>query len=113
MFDILALDSIVISAMLVFWIAMLYVDISYTIKNKKFLKYESSFVFSFFVKKMKLFYAVLLTVLFEMGIVVLSPFIFVHSFDVQIIGIVSMIVGIIHIDGFLKTRKFIIAHNTL
>ncbi len=92
---------------------MLSFDISFTIKNKKFLKYESSFVLSFFVKKTKLFYAVLLTVLFEVMIVVLSPFVFVHIFDVQIIGIVSVIVGIVHIDGFLKTRKFIIAHNTL
>jgi len=90
---------------------MLCVDISYTIKNKKFLKYESSFVLSFFVKKIKLQYAVLLTILCEVMIVVLSPFVFTHSFDVQIIGIVSCIVGIIHIDGFLKTRKFIIAHN--
>lgn len=90
---------------------MLYVDISYTIKNKKFLKYESSFVLSFFVKKMKLFYAVLLTVLFEMGIVVLSSFVFTHTWDVQIVGIVSVVVGIIHIDGCLKNRRFIIAHN--
>jgi len=109
--DILALDDIVVGIMLVFWIVMLYVDISYTIKNKKFLKYESSFVLSFFVKKMKLFYAVLLTVLFEMGIVVLSSFVFTHTWDVQIVGIVSVVVGIIHIDGCLKNRRFIIAHN--
>ena len=109
--DILTLDDIIIGIMLVFWIVMLYVDISYTIKNKKFLKYESSFVFSFFYKKTKLPYAVLLTIITEIGIVVLSPFIFVHEFDIEIIGIVSMVVGIIHIDGFLKTRKFIIARN--
>jgi len=110
-FDILQLDEITIIVMLLFWWMMLCVDISFTIKNKKFLKYESSFVFSFFVKKTKLFYAVLLTVLFEIGIVVLSPFVFIHNFDVQIMGIVSCIVGIIHIDGFLKTRKFINARN--
>jgi len=97
--------------MLVFWGMMLCVDISFTIKNKNFLKYESSFVLSFFVKKMKLSYAVLLTILCEMIIIVLSPFVFVHTFDIEIMGIVSCIVGIVHIDGFLKTRRFIIAHN--
>ena len=109
--DILQLDENTISIMLIFWILMLYVDISYTIKNKKFLKYESSFVLSFFYKKMKLSHAVLLTILCEIIIVALSPFVFVHKFDIEIMGIVSCIVGIIHIDGFLKTRKFIIAHN--
>ena len=113
MLDILQIDEITITAMLVFWGMMLYVDISFTIKNKKFIKYESSFVLSFFAKKMKLFYAVLLTILCEITIVILSPFVFVHNFDVQIIGIVSCIVGIIHIDGLYKTRKFINAHNTL
>ena len=91
---------------------MLYIDISFTIKNKKFIKYESSFVLSFFAKKMKLQYAVLLTMLCEITIVILSPFIFVHTWDMQIIGIVGMVIGIIHIDGFLKTRKFI-TRNTL
>ncbi len=111
--DILALDENTITVMLIFWIAMLSFDISFTIKNKKFLKYESSFVLSFFVKKTRLQYAVLLTILCEVMMVVLSPFVFIHTWDVQIMGIVSLIVGIIHIDGFLKTRKFIIAHNTL
>ncbi len=109
--NILQIDNIVVGMMLVFWIVMLYIDISFTIKNKKFLKYESSFVLSFFYKKIKLQYAVLSTILCEICIVVLSPFVFVHNFDVQIIGIVSCIVGIIHIDGYTKTRKFTIAHN--
>jgi len=97
--------------MLVFWIVMLSLDISYTIKNKKFLRYESSFILSYIIQKTKLQYAVLFTVLCEMCIILSSPFIFIHSRDVQIIGIVSCVVGIIHIDGFLKSRKFIITHN--
>ncbi len=92
---------------------MLSFDISFTIKNKKFLKYESSFILSFFVRKTKLFYAVPLTILCEIGLVVSSSFVFVHTWDIEIISIISVIVGIIHIDGLLKTRKFIIAHNTL
>ena len=110
--DILQLDENTITAMLVFWILMLFLDISFTIKNKKFLKYESSFAFSFFVKKTKLPYAVLLTILCEITIVVLSPFVFIHAFDIEIMGIVSMVVGVIHIDGFVKTRKFINSYNT-
>ncbi len=112
MLDILQLDDIVVILMMIFWGMMLSLDISLTVKNKKFLKYESSFILSFFAKKMKLFHAVLFTILCEIGLVVSSSFVFVHTWDIQIIGIVSVIVGIIHIDGFLKTRKFIIAHNT-
>ncbi len=111
MLDIIQLDENTISIMLVFWIVMLSLDISFTIKHKKFLKYESSFVFSFFLKKTKLFHAVLLTILCEISLVVSSSFVFVHSFDIQIISIVGVIVGIIHIDGLYKTRKFVIAHN--
>ncbi len=106
MLGILQLDENAITVMLVFWIVMLSLDISFTIKNKKFLKYESSFILGFFVRKMKLFYAVLLTILCEGIIVVSSSFVFVHTFDIEIISIVSVIVGIIHIDGFYKTKKF-------
>jgi len=109
--DILVLDNMVIVGMIIFWIVMLSLDISFTIKNKKFLRYESSFVFSFFYKKIQLQYAVPLTILCEVMIVVSSPFVFIHSWNIQIISIVSVIVGVIHIDGFYKTRKFIIAHN--
>jgi len=111
MLDILLLDENIIIVMLVFWGIMLSLDITFTIKHKKFLKYESSFVFSFFLRKTKLFYAVPLTILCEISLVVSSSFVLIHSWDVQIIGIVSCIVGIIHIDGFYKTRKFIIACN--
>lgn len=109
--DILQLDNIVVGIMLVFWIIMLYIDISYTIKNKKFLKYESSFILSFFVKKTKLFYAISLTILCEIGLVGLSSFVFVHTFDMQITSIVGMTVGMIHIVGFYQTKKFINSYN--
>ncbi len=111
MLDIIQLDENTISIMLVFWIVMLSLDISFTIKNKKFLKYESSFILSFFVKKTKLFYAIPLTILCEISLVVSSSFVLIHSWDIQIISIVSVVVGIIHIDGLYKTRKFVIAHN--
>ena len=111
MLDILQLDNIVVTIMMIFWGMMLSLDILFTIKNKKFLKYESSFILSFFVRKTKLFYAVLFTILCEISLVVSSSFVFVHTWDVQIVGIVSMIVGIIHIDGLYKTRKFIISRN--
>jgi len=109
--DIIQLNDITITVMILFWILMMSIDVSFTIKNKKFLKYESSFVLNFFVKKMKLSYAVLFTILCEIGIVVSSSFIFTHTWDMQIISIVSAVVGIIHIDGLYKTRKFLIAHN--
>ena len=109
--DIIQLDSMVVGVMIVFWLIMMFFDLLLIIRNKKFLKYENSIVLNFFVKKMKLPYVVLFTILCEGIIVILSPFVFIHKFDIEIMGMVSVIVGIIHIDGLYKTRKFIIAHN--
>jgi len=111
MLDILQLDDTVVTIIMIFWGIMLSLDISFTIKNKKFLRYESSFILSFFVRKTKLFYAVPLTILCEIGLVVSSSFVLIHTWDIEIISIVSVIVGIVHTDGLYKTRKFIIAHN--
>jgi len=97
--------------MIIFWVSMMLFDISYTMSNKKFLKYESSFILGFFVQKMRLSYAIPLTILCEISIILSSSFIFTHSWDISIISIVGMIVGIIHIDGLYKTRKFVIARN--
>ena len=90
---------------------MMAFDLLYTLKHKKFLKYETSFILSFYYKKTRLSYAVLLTILSEIGLVFVSSFIFVHKFDVEIIAIVALLVGLIHIVGFCETRKFILSHN--
>ena len=108
---ILQLDNTVMIGLIVFWIVMMILDISVIGRNEKYLKYETSFILTFFYKKTNLRYAIILTILSEIGLIVLSSFVFVHSFDIQIMAIFCGFVGLIHIDGFYKTKKFIRCYN--
>ena len=108
---ILQLDNTVMIGLIMFWIIMMILDISVIGRNEKYLKYETSFILTFFYKKTNLRYAIILTILSEIGLIVLSSFVFVHSFDIQIMSIFCGFVGMIHIDGFYKTRNFIRHYN--
>lgn len=107
----LELDNFVMVSLGMFWGIMMVIDISLIGRNEKYLKYENSFILTFFYKKTNLRYAIILTILTEIGLIVISSLIFVHNFDVQIMSIFCGFVGIIHIEGFYKTRKFIKSHN--
>ena len=108
---ILQLDNFTIIILVVFWGLMMILDISLIAANEKYLKHETSIILCFFYKKTSLKNAILFTIISEIGLIALSSFVFVHSFDVQIMGIFCGFVGLVHIDGFYKTRKFMKQNN--
>lgn len=86
---------------------MMLMDISLIGRNEKYMKYENSMTLTFFYKKTNLKISIILTILTEICLIIIISFSFTYRFDLGIMSILCGFVGIVHIDGFYKTRKFI------
>jgi len=87
-------------------------DILFTAKHSHLIQYEQNYILSFFVKKIKISNAMILTILVEISFVLFFPILLMHEFNFQISVIISLSSGIIHVSGILQNKQFIKNYNT-
>lgn len=84
----------------------MFVDILYTIKQKDTLHFEESFIFSYFLKKTNITYAVTLTIGTEIIIVILFPIGLLHNISFEMSSMMGIFFGFVHIQGIFQNKKY-------
>ena len=91
-----------------FWIAACGTDMVYTTRHRRFLsKHEQSQVLRVLAGRLRLGMAVPATLAVEGALVVLSPFVVTHGWDSEFLGVVAILVGMIHLTGFVESHLFV------
>ncbi|MGI0061072.1 MAG: hypothetical protein ACREBA_01315 [Nitrosotalea sp.] len=90
-----------------FWALAFILDIKITISCENFIKYETNFLFRFFVRKFGPRRSIPLQVLAETGLLVLSSYTLDFQFGVQSMSLVSMVFGLAHVAAWRSNRRFL------
>ena len=93
------------------WAFSFFLDVKVTTECKNFLKYETNYFFRFFVRRFGTRKSIAFQILTETGLLVLSSYLFNFRFDVQSMGIVSMVFGLAHLTAWRSNKKFMITAN--
>jgi len=107
MFKIFEISDIVLTGMVSFWVGLMIADMLHTLKYKEFLGHEQYFIFVFFMKRTNLRNSAILTLIID-GLIVFSlSFMVTYKFELELFAIAGIVIGFIHLDGIIKTRKFV------
>ncbi|MGI0087881.1 MAG: hypothetical protein ACREBI_07950, partial [Nitrosotalea sp.] len=72
-----------------------------------FIKYEANFLFRFFVQKFGTRRSIALQALAEIGLLVLSSYIFKFQFGIQSMSLVSLVFGLAHMTAWWSNKRFL------
>jgi len=90
-----------------FWAFSFILDVKITISCENFIKYETNFLFRFFVSKFGTRRSIALQVMTEIGLIILSSYIFNFQFGVQFMSLVSLVFGLAHMMAWQSNKKFL------
>lgn len=90
-----------------FWAFSFILDVKITISCENFIKYETNFLFRFFVSKFGTRRSIVLQVMTEIGLIILSSYIFNFQFGVQSMSLVSLVFGLAHMMAWQSNKKFL------
>lgn len=93
--------------MILFWAVACTLDITYTAKNQRFVRqYEQSFILCYLARRYPPTVAIAGTLCVECMLVLGAPFIITREWDLPLFAILCLLVGMIHISGFVESRQF-------
>ena len=91
-----------------FWLAACGADMAYTVRYSRFLsKHERSFTLRVLAGRLRLVYAVPAALVVESALVVSSPFLVVHGWDPEFVGVAAVLVGMVHLSGLAESASFV------
>lgn len=91
-----------------FWLAACGTDMAYTVRHRQFLlKHEQSPVLRVLAGRLRLVYAVPAALAAEVALVVSSPFLVVYEWDPSFLGVAAVLVGMVHLSGFVESMLFV------
>jgi hypothetical protein len=90
-----------------FWALAFTLDAKITTSCENFIKYETNFLFRFFVRKFGTRRSMVLQALAEIGLLVLSNYIFNFQFGIQSMSLVSLVFGLAHMTAWQSNKRFL------
>jgi len=91
-----------------FWLAACGIDMAYTVRHRQFLsRYEQSPVLRILAGRLRIRYAVPAALAMEAALVVFSPFLVAHRWDLEFLGVAAVLTGVVHLSGLAESRSFV------
>ena len=92
-----------------FWAAASALDIAHTARHGRFVaRHERSPLLRFLAARRPLGQAVVLTLCTECVLILAAPYLLTRGFyDVPLLGWVCLLAGIIHVLGYVESRRFV------
>jgi hypothetical protein len=90
-----------------FWAFSFILDVKITTSCENFLKYETNFLFRFFVQKFGTRRSIVLQALAEVGLIILSSYVINIQFGTQSMSLVSMVFGLAHMTAWWSNKRFL------
>ena len=81
---------------------------AYTVRHRRFLsRHEQSPVLRILAGRLCIRYAVATALAIEAALVISSPFLVTHGWDLGFLGVAAVLTGVIHLSGFVESRSFV------